>query len=94
MRFEWDPKKNEILKSQRNISFEQVVFHLQQGDIWRVAEHPNQETYPGQRIYFVIIEKYIYMVPHLVKDEEILLKTIIPSRKSTRDYLKEREVNS
>jgi uncharacterized DUF497 family protein len=94
MRFEWDPKKNEILKSQRNISFEQVVFHLQQGDIWRVAEHPNQETYPGQRIYFVIIEKYIYMVPHLVKDEEILLKTIIPSRKATRDYLKEREVNS
>lgn len=91
MRFEWDPEKNERLKKQRDVSFEQVIFHLSQGDLWRVADHPNQGKYPGQRVYFVIIEDYIYLVPHLVTSDQIFLKTIIPSRKATRDYLKEQE---
>ena len=89
MRFEWNPEKNEVLKKQRDISFEQVIFHLGQGDLWRIANHPNQEKCPGQKVYFVIIEDYVYLVPHLVESDQIFLKTIIPSRKATRDYLKE-----
>jgi hypothetical protein len=91
MRYEWDPKKNEQLKKARNISFEKIVFHLSQGDNWRVADHPDQESYPGQRIYFVIVEEYIYLVPNIFEDDYVFLKTIIPSRKATRAYRKEQE---
>ena len=86
MRYEWNPEKNEWLKKHRSISFEQIVFHLSQGDIWKVADHPDQKTYPGQKIYFVIVEDYIHMVPYVIEDEYVFLKTIIPSRRATRDY--------
>ncbi len=86
MRYEWNPKKNEWLKQERNISFEQIIFHLSQGDIWKIADHPDQESYPGQKIYFVIIDDYIYMVPYVFDKKYIFLKTIIPSRKATKMY--------
>jgi len=94
MKFEWNPEKNKWLKENRNISFEEIVFHLGQGDIWLTADHPDQKKYPGQRIYFVIIENYIYLIPHVVETTYIFLKTIIPSRKATKDYLKEKESGS
>jgi len=86
MRYEWDPQKNEWLKTERNISFEKIIFHLFQGDVWKLADHPDQENYPGQKIYFVIVEDYIYLVPHVVGKDYVFLKTIIPSRKATRAY--------
>ena len=90
VRFDWDPKKNEYLKATRNLSFEFVIVHLGRGDVWRVADHPNQEKYPGQRIFFVIIDRYIYLVPCEVRGELIWLVTIIPSRKATKQFLQER----
>lgn len=89
VRYEWNPKKNEQLKRERNISFEEIVFHLSQGDIWKIADHPNQKDYPGQKIYFVIVDGYIYLVPHVAEEEYVFLKTIIPSRKATKDYQKD-----
>jgi len=91
MKFEWDPEKNEWLKKNRGISFEEIVFHLSQDDLWKVADHPDQEKYPGQKIYFVIVNSYIYLVPNVKEEKYIFLKTIIPSRKATRDYKKEIE---
>ena len=91
MRYEWDPKKNEWLKAERNTSFEKILFHLARGDVWKIADHPDQENYPGQRIYFVIVEEYVHLVPHVVEEDYIFLKTIIPSRKATRAYKTEQE---
>ena len=91
IRYEWNPEKNEILKNERDISFEQIIFHLMKGDVWRIGDHPDQEKYPGQKIYFIIIVDYIYLVPFIENGEEIFLKTIIPSRKATRDYRQENE---
>ncbi|HDZ02948.1 MAG TPA: toxin [Nitrospirae bacterium] len=88
MKFEWDSNKNEWLKKERRISFEQIIFHLLQGDLWKIADHPDQIRYPGQKIYFVIVDDYIYLVPHLKQKNQIYLKTIIPSRKATKDYKK------
>lgn len=93
MRYEWNPEKNEQLKNERNISFEEIVFHLSQGDVWKISDHPNQKDYSGQKIYFVIVEGYIYMVPHVVEKEYVFLKTIIPSRKATKNYQKDGEEN-
>jgi uncharacterized DUF497 family protein len=91
VKFEWDPEKNERLKRERNISFEKIIFHLSQGDVWKIADHPDQENYPGQKIYFVTVEDYIYLVPHVVGKDYIFLKTIIPSRKATKMYQNEQE---
>ena len=91
MKFEWDPEKNEWLKRERDISFEKIIFHLSQGDVWKVSDHPDQENYPGQKIYFVIVEDYIYLVPYVVEKDYTFLKTIIPSRKATKMYQNEQE---
>ncbi len=91
MKYDWNSDKNEWLKKHRNISFEQIIFHLSQGDVWMVADHPDQEKYPGQRIYFVVVENYVYLVPYIIEKDYIFLKTIIPSRKATKDYLQEQE---
>ena len=90
MKFDWNPEKNEWLKQNRNISFEQVIFHLSRGDVWKVADHPDQEKYPDQKIYFVIIDNYVFMEPHVIQRDTIFLKTIIPTRKATKAYQLER----
>ncbi len=91
MEYEWNPEKNEWLKEKRNISFEQIVFHFSQGDVWRNSDHPDKKKYKKQKIYFVIVENYIYLVPHVVEKEYIFLKTIIPSRKATKMYKRKQE---
>ena len=86
--YNWDPSKNEKLKAERNISFEEIVFHIERGDEVDVFEHPNQERYPGQKISVVLIESYVYLVPYVESETEIFLKTIIPSRKATKKYVR------
>ena len=79
------------MKAERNVSFEKIIFHLARGDVWKVADHPDQENYPGQRTYFVVVEEYIHLVPHVVEKDYIFLKTIIPSRKAARAHKKQQE---
>lgn len=85
--FAWNSEKNELLKAERGISFEEVVLNIQFGNEVDIFDHPNQERYPGQQISVVVIEGYAYLVPFIENEEEIFLKTIIPSRKATRQYL-------
>lgn len=85
--FSWGNEKNLQLQHERGISFEEVVFHIEKGDLLEVMEHPNQVRYPGQRIFVVAILDYAYLVPFVENDEEVFLKTVIPSRKATRKYL-------
>ena len=85
----WNAEKNEFLKKERGISFEDVVFHIGAGDITDIFEHPDQERYPGQRVLVVVVEDYAYLVPLVESDEEIFLKTIISSRKATKQYVGE-----
>jgi uncharacterized DUF497 family protein len=85
--FTWDNAKNEKLKAERGVSFEDAVFHIERGDVLDVLEHPNQERYGGQRILVVRIESYAYLVPYEDNGVTVVLKTIVPSRKMTRKYL-------
>ena len=91
MKYEWNPEKNAVLKQERNVSFEEIIFHLSRGDVWKTADHPDQEKYPGQKLYFVIIDEYIYIVPYVISKDHIFLKTIIPSRKATKLYKADKE---
>jgi uncharacterized DUF497 family protein len=89
--YKWDSRKNELLKAERGISFEQIVLHIERGDVLAVVEHPNKERYPNQQLIVVAINDYVYLVPFVDSPEGRFLKTIIPSRKATRDYLKEKK---
>ena len=85
--YKWDFQKNEKLKVERGISFEQIVMHIERGDVLDLVAHPNQKKYPEQQIIVVEINEYAYLVPFVESLEGKFLKTIIPSRKATRDYL-------
>ena len=91
--FLWDPEKNGWLKRERGISFEQVVLHIEQGDLLDIWEYPNLLRYPGQRILIVRLEEYVYLVPCLEMEDGVVLKTIIPSRKLTKQYARKRSDN-
>jgi hypothetical protein len=80
-------EKNEFLKSARGVSFEEVVFHIQNGDVLDVIKHPNANRYPKQNIVVMNIEGYVYLVPYVKERGVRFLKSIIPSRKATKEYL-------
>ncbi len=89
--YQWDQEKNEQLKAERGISFDQVVMHIERADVLDVYEHPNEKKYPNQQILVVRIEDYVYLVPFVESKEGRFLKTIMPSRKATRHYLGEKD---
>jgi len=89
--FRWDNEKNELLKNNRGVCFEQVVLLMERGEVLDTIEHTNQERYPGQKIAVVMIDAYAYLVPYVEHNEEIFLKTIIPSRKATNKYVREKK---
>jgi len=86
----WDIAKNNRLKEERNISYEDVVFSIEQGKILDIIQHPNKERYPEQNMLIVEINNYAYLVPFIESSNEIFLKTIIPSRKATKKYLRKK----
>ena len=85
--FRWDPVKNERLKSGRGISFEEIVLAVEEGGLRDILVHPNQRRYPGQVVLVVAYRGYVFLVPSVEVEEHYFLKTVIPSRKATRDYL-------
>ena len=84
---DWSDAKNEWLKLERGITFEDIVFRVARGGLLDTSAHPNQRQYPGQRIFIVNVEGYACLVPFVEDDNVIFLKTVIPSRKMTREYL-------
>lgn len=87
-RINWNAEKNQTLMSERGVSFEDVVFALQSHGLLDDMVHPNKDKYPNQRIFVVRIDDYAWLVPYVESEEEYFLKTIIPSRKATKQYLR------
>jgi uncharacterized DUF497 family protein len=85
--FRWNHDKNEQLKADREISFEEIVLALENDGLLDILRHPNESKYPNQRILIVGFDRYVYLVPFVEEIDCYFLKTIIPSRKATRDYL-------
>jgi hypothetical protein len=85
--FAWNEAKNDTLKADRGIGFEDVIFHMERGDLLDVLDHPKPERYAGQRIFVVRRDDDVYLVPFVEDSLSIFLKTIIPSRKATKPYL-------
>jgi len=79
-------QKKPVVQKGGGISFERIVFEIASGNELIVLEHPNQDKYPGQKISMVQVDEYVYAVPFVETETEIFLKTIIPSRKATKQY--------
>ena len=79
----WNFEKNEILKRERGISFEEIAYLIESGHIIGIEENPRRSN---QKLYIIEIGNYAYVVPFIEDDNEIFLKTIFPSRKHTKLY--------
>jgi len=85
--FRWSTDKNRKLLAERGVSFEQVVVAIESGGLLDILAHPNTRKYPKQRLLVVTWDGYAYLVPYIEEAEYFFLKSVIPSRKATRDYL-------
>lgn len=85
--YDWSTTKNDVLKIERGICFDDVVVAANEGRILKVTDHPNQKKYPGQMIMIIEIDNYAYVVPYIEDKEKIFLKTVYPSREATKKYI-------
>ena len=86
IRVEWNNEKNEKLKEERNICFEDVERLILDGRLLDVMPHFNIEKYPDQKIMVVKLKGYIHYVPFVMNNDILFLKSIIPSRKLNKIY--------
>lgn len=84
--YDWNREKDKKLKAERGISFEDIIEAIELGGLVDTLDHPDQETYPNQKIYVIRTLGYVYMVPSIRNGNNIFLKTIIPSRKAKKQY--------
>ena len=80
-----DEGKNEKLKKEREIGFEDCLIAISEGKILDIVE--NKQKYPNQKIFIIEINNYAYLIPFVEDEKKIFLKTIIPSRKATKKYI-------
>ena len=87
-RFDWDDAKNTVLRTSRGVSFEDVLWCIENGLVLDITETHDPIKYHGQRHFIIQLHDYTYYVPFVEDEYVIFLKTIIPSRKYTRRYRK------
>ena len=92
--FRWSAEKNESLKLSLGVSFESIVVAIESEGLLDIVEHPNKAKYPNQRVLVVSFDGYVYLIPFVEEADHFFLKTVIPSRKATRDYLQQGESNA
>ncbi len=84
----WSFEKNEILKRERGISFEEIAYLIESGQIIGIEENPRHPNplHPNQKLYILQIDSLAIIVPYVENDNEIFLKIAFPSRKYTKRY--------
>ena len=85
--FRWKPDKNDLLKQERGVSFEDITVAVEAGRLLEIVPHQNPTKYPRQKIMVVEVAGYAFLVPFVEEEDHFFLKTIIPSRKATRDFI-------
>lgn len=88
--FDYSEEKNSILKTARGIGFEEIIEALESGKQLDDLDNPNFKSYPGQKIFVVKVNNYVFVVPYVIdeKRQVFFLKTFYPSRKLNKKYMK------
>jgi hypothetical protein len=89
--YRWSEAKNRLLRAERGIGFEDVVMAIAAGQLLDVLKHRNPAKYPHQSVFVVELNRYVFLAPFVEDADSYFLKTIIPSRKATRNYLTRRD---
>lgn len=91
--FDYSEEKDAILRQTRGIGFEEIEQEIRAGKLLDDLDNPNRKSYPRQKIFVVKLKKYVYIVPYVIdkKRQVIFLKTIYPSRKFTKLYMRGRK---
>jgi uncharacterized DUF497 family protein len=84
--FDWDTEKNEWLMRERGISFEMVIVAIEHHAV--LADVPNIHPRNHQKKYIIEIDGYAYVIPYVESGDKVFLKTMYPSHKETKKYLK------
>ena len=84
----WDPTKNQKLKTERDISFEEILVCIKNQQVLAIIQNPGKK-YKNQRVFVVELNNCVYYVPFVKTGDDLFLKTIIPSRKLTKEYLRQ-----
>lgn len=92
MSFDWNEEKNQKLIIERDISFEEIETAIEEGKLLDIIENPNKLKHQGQKVFVVEIQDYAYLVPFVESETSIFLKTVIPNRKATKEYLIKRKI--
>lgn len=89
-------EKNEWLKTEKGVGFEDVLLAIEMGNVLDDLTHPNTEKYPNQSIPILLIavKNYVYIVPYVEDETTLFLKTIIPSRKMNKRYNTKEKANN
>lgn len=87
MEYHWDPVKDAWLRRVRSISFEDVVWAIAHDGLLDVLISTNAR-YRGQKQLVVRVKAYVHLVPIVEEGDRVILKTVIPSRKLTKAYLR------
>ena len=85
--FQWSTDKDQYLRENNGIGFEEIVVAIESGYLLSIEENPSS-NFHNQKIMIVNVKDYAYVVPFIETETEIFLKTIFPSRKATKMYLK------
>jgi uncharacterized DUF497 family protein len=85
--FRWPADKNDLLKQGRGVSFEDVTVAVEAGGLLEIVSHQSPKKYPRQKIMVVEVAGYAFLVPFVEEEDHFFLKTIIPSRRATRDFI-------
>ena len=85
--FEWNEEKNNNILKERWVCFEDIVLAFWENKILNIVKNPSS-NFENQFCLIVEISNYIYLVPFIKTEEKFLLKTIFPSRKYNKIYLK------
>lgn len=79
MKFEWDPIKNEQIKQEHDITFEEIVNLIGKGFLLKVMVNPSKK-YRGQKIFLVQRGKSVFMVPFEKRNKKHRLITAFYSK--------------
>lgn len=86
--YDWSDEKNLQLERSRGVCFEDVLLCIEKGDVLDIIRHPNRARYPNPNIIVLKMADYVWLVPYTKSKGARFLRTIIPSRKATKVYLK------
>ena len=89
MKFDWNPEKNKWLRENRDVSFEEITCLINEGHLIGILRHPRKEKQKVLKVLIVERDGYAYNIPFIEEEDGLcFLKTIYPSRASTKKYLK------